>query len=203
MTTFYKILISLICSLPILIVLTGCSQKSPETPFINDQANSLTTQLPKSEVQQFNPTPSSTLATVNIYLIAGGDQGRQGKATGCGDSVVPIPLEMPAGKEPARVAFEALLSLRDPLIGNMNLYNPLHKSSLKFESLETISQGSVILHLTGKLDITGLCDKKRVQGIFEEMLTQFPDYQTTQILINNQSLAELLDLSDTEVQAAP
>ena len=74
--------------------------------------------------------------TVNVYLVALGDQGRSGQLIGCEDSLVPVQQEIEPTVAPLQSALELLL-INDPRIfPDTGLYNALSHSDLSVESID-------------------------------------------------------------------
>lgn len=125
------------------------------------------------------PTPTATrspdlpaVERVRVYLIAIDDGGRMGKEVGCGDSIVPVEREIPPTQEPLRAALDELLSMHDRYYGQSGLYNALHRSDLRVDSA-TIEGGRALIHLSGELNLSGICDEPRARAQLEETASQF------------------------------
>ncbi|HVN53157.1 MAG TPA: GerMN domain-containing protein [Anaerolineaceae bacterium] len=130
---------------------------------------------------------------VQIFLIAVGDEGKAGKKVGCGDSVVPVKVEIQRTQGVLRAALQALLSKKDQYYGQSGLYNALYQSDLQVGSLAIVN-GKAEIHLTGTLKLGGECDNPRVQAQLEETALQFSTVRDTAIFINDRTLAEALSL---------
>ncbi len=109
-----------------------------------------------------------------IFLIAVDDNGKSGKLIGCGDSVIPVQVLIPATQGVLRAALNALLSIRDPYYGESGLYNSLYQSNLQVGDV-TITDGQAVIHLTGTLMLGGECDIPRVEAQLTEIALQFTD----------------------------
>ncbi len=130
---------------------------------------------------------------VNIYLIALEDGGISGPAIGCGDSVVPVTIEIPATEGILRAALENLLAMKDQYYGESGLYNALYQSDLQVSDV-TIVAGQAQVYLTGSLMLGGECDSPRLQAQLEQTALQFATVQAVSIFINGEPLAEALSL---------
>ena len=130
---------------------------------------------------------------VNIYLIALEDNGISGPLIGCGDSVVPVTIELSATEGILRAALENLLALKDQFYGQSGLYNALYQSDLQVDDV-TIVDGEAQIFLSGSLLLGGECDNPRLQAQLEQTALQFSTVQAVSIFINGEPLAEALSL---------
>ena len=130
---------------------------------------------------------------VKIFLIAVGDNGQTGSPVGCGDSAVPVQVEIPATQGVLKAALAALLSIKDQYYGQSGLYNALYQSDLQVESV-SIDNGKAKIYLTGTLLMGGECDTPRVQAQLEQTVLQFSTVKEVTIFINGKPLADVLSL---------
>jgi hypothetical protein len=148
-------------------------------------APALVTEIPTLQPAQAN--------RVKIFLIAIGDAGKSGKEIGCGDSAIPVEVEVPAAADPLVAAFQELLSIHDPYYGQSGLYNALYQSDLKVESA-SIQAGLASVELSGQMLLAGECDDPRVAAQLEETALQFPEANQAAIFINGTLLKDALSL---------
>ena len=150
---------------------------------------------PSSTDQTENSLPPSTTSTqfVNIFLIALEDNGQGGLPVGCGDSVIPVQVEIPSTQEVLQSALDSLLSIKTQYYGESGLYNALYQSDLQIESLN-IADGVATVKLIGTLLIGGVCDNPRIQVQLEQTVLQFPTISKAEIFINGKSLTDALSL---------
>ena len=139
------------------------------------------------------PTSIVLVHSVQIYLIAIDDQGQGGKAVGCGDSLIPVTVEIPPTQGVLRAALESLLSVKSQFYGQSGLYNALYQSDLKVDSV-TLANGTATVNLSGTLTLGGECDNPRVQAQLEQTVLQFPTVTQANIFINGKALADVLSL---------
>lgn len=139
------------------------------------------------------PAASPTQNMVRIFLIALDDNGQTGFPVGCGDSVIPVQVEIPPTQEVLKDALVELLSIKDQYYGQSGLYNALYQSDLQVESV-SIQDGKATVYLTGTLMMGGVCDTPRVQAQLEYTVLQFLSVTEADIFINGQSLADALSL---------
>jgi hypothetical protein len=139
------------------------------------------------------PTPPgrNLLARTNIYLIAEGDEGRSGKEIGCGDSVIPVEVEIEPTIAPLTAALEELLAIDTRLYGRSGLYNALYQSDLTLESVSIVS-GEAVIRLSGTLTLGGVCDEPRVEAQLEETALQYSTVDQVSIFIDGSPLDEVL-----------
>ncbi|HEX7976680.1 MAG TPA: GerMN domain-containing protein [Anaerolineales bacterium] len=140
------------------------------------------------------PSGQSIPHTVQIFLIALEDKGVSGKAVGCGDSVVPVEVQVapPADASAAlKAAFDALLTAGDRYAGGPGLYNSLKNSSLKVEGA-AILDGVASVQLSGSLNLGGTCDNPRAAAQLEETARQFAGVRLAAISVNGAPLQDVL-----------
>lgn len=128
---------------------------------------------------------------VKLFLIAVDDAGRSGKKIGCDDSVVAVTRELRPTRTPLRAALEELLRLPQRYGSDPELYNALHQSELRLESV-SIRHDVARLNFVGRLVTGGVCDSPRVQAQIEETALQFPTVKKVKAFINGTSLSEYL-----------
>jgi hypothetical protein len=136
-------------------------------------------------------TPGPQL--VGIYLIGIGDNGQGGILIGCGDSAIPVQVQIEPTQGVLRAALEKLLSIKDQFYGQSGLYDALYQSNLQVDGV-TITKGKANVQLTGTMQLAGECDNPRVQAQLENTVLQFPTVTSADIFINGKTLAEALSL---------
>lgn len=150
---------------------------------------------PTARTETGTPAPEASPIPnmVQIFLIAVDDNGQTGFPVGCGDSAIPVQVEIPPTQEVLKAALVELLSNKDQYYGQSGLYNALYQSDLQVESV-SIQEGKASVYLTGTLMMGGVCDTPRVQAQLEYTVLQFPSVTEADIFINGQSLADTLSL---------
>jgi hypothetical protein len=131
---------------------------------------------------------------VKLYYVALEDDGKNGKAIGCGDSIVAVEREIPATTTPLAAALNLLLSNKKEVEATAEdaaLSNTLSKSNLKLAGVD-LNEGTVSVKLTGKLSLAGVCDSPRIEAQLEETILQFPGVKTAEIFINNKPIEEVM-----------
>ena len=108
---------------------------------------------------------------------------------GCGDSVVPVQVEIPTTQGVLKAALQALLSVKDQYYGQSGLYNALYQSDLQVENVSIDNNGKASIYLTGSLVMGGECDTPRVRAQVEQTVLQFPAVKEVAIFINGKPLA--------------
>lgn len=140
------------------------------------------------------PTTVSTLQMVKIFVIAVDDNGQTGMPVGCGDSAVPVWVEISPTRGVMKAALEALLSVKDQYYGQSGLYNALYQSDLQVDSVSIDNNGKARVNLIGSLKMGGECDTPRVQAQLEQTVRQFPTVAEVAIFINDKPLADALSM---------
>jgi hypothetical protein len=136
-------------------------------------------------------TPPPTVSQVNVYMVAVGDDGRNGMRIGCGDSIVPVTVQIPATPAPLRGALERLLSDKSQYFGNTGLLNALYASDLRIDRV-AIVDGEATVALSGTPRLSGTCDTPRVVAQLEETVRQFGSVSSVRIFLNNRLIREAL-----------
>ncbi len=195
------------------LLLSACSQLPPvveqptTAPIPSQPPPAMSTPLPQPMIPGRSPSPATLSPTpvtfsetstppplkANIYLIAIDDQGKSGDPVGCGDSVVPVKVEILQTKAVLKAALDNLLGMKDRYYGQSGLYNALYQSDLKVEKL-SLEGGAATVYLTGSLQLGGECDNPRVQAQLERTVRQFPNITSVEIFLNDKPLKEALSL---------
>lgn len=131
---------------------------------------------------------------VKIFMIAVNDNGQSGIPVGCGDSAVPVMVEIPPTQAVLKAALELLLSVRDQQYGQSGLYNALYQSDLQLESVSIDDNGKASVYLTGALKLGGECDTPRVRAQVEQTVLQFTRVKEVTVYINGKTIADVLSL---------
>lgn len=129
------------------------------------------------------PQPPADFTRSKIFLIALEDGGASGKPIGCGDSVVPVTVEIAPTRAILRGSLEKLLGLHDAYYGESGLYNALYQSQLSIADVR-IENRVAIISLTGQLVQGGVCDTPRIQAQLEQIARQFSTVDRVVIYIN-------------------
>lgn len=123
---------------------------------------------------------------VNLYMIAIGDDGQTGERIGCGDSLVPVPLDI-AGSPSIEVkitqALTKLFALRDRNYGQSGFINTVAASQLQVQRVE-LQGDTAAIYLTGTVRLGGVCDTPRVEGQIAGVARQFPGVRQAIIVVN-------------------
>ena len=127
---------------------------------------------------------------VQVYLIALHDRGAAGRAAGCGDSVVPLEVDLPAPAPALDGALSALLALQEDA-ENKDLYNALAHSPLKVDRVDRTGP-EVRVYLSGYVEIGDDCDGPRILAQLTETALQFSDVQHAQFFLDGKPLQGVL-----------
>jgi LysM repeat protein len=122
-----------------------------------------------------------------IYLISLNDGG----SIGCGDSIVPVTVEIPATRGILRASLEKLLSLHSQYYGESGLYNALYQSNLTISDVR-IDNRVATIRLSGQIVLGGVCDTPRVQEQLEQIALQFSTVDQVNIYLNGNLLEDVL-----------
>ena len=136
-------------------------------------------------------SPAGKSIILKIFLVALDDGGVTGKAVGCGDSAVPVTIEIPYTTAVLRAALTELLSIKDQYYGDSGLYNALYQSDMTIDGINLVN-GEAVIKLKGEFSLGGICDNPRLQAQLEETALQFSTVQKASFFINNVPLEDLL-----------
>jgi LysM repeat protein len=135
-------------------------------------------------------TGAPQFTRVTIYLIALDDGGRRGPLIGCNDSIVPVEVRIEPTVAPLRAAMQQLLMTSGHDYGLTNVFSG---SNLTVQDVN-IRDGEAIIHLSGRLNIGGVCDHPRIVEQLERTALQFSTVNRVSIFVNGEPLSRILDL---------
>lgn len=159
-----------------------------ETPVVLASATSMAQATSTSE-----PVVSNERQSVQIFLVAIGDNGDSGKKFGCDDSLIPVEVKITPTVAVLRAALTELLSLDEAYYGQSGLYTALSQSDLSIDKLY-IQNGVAYVYLVGELMLGGTCDNPRVEEQLKATTMQFSTVNSAKIFINEQPLEDVLSL---------
>lgn len=128
---------------------------------------------------------------LKVFLIAIGDNGVSGPMVGCGDSAIPVIIDVPYTQGVLRAALENLLARKEQFFGQSGLYNALYQSNLRLEDV-SIQNGVAVIELSGQALLGGECDTPRVIAQLEQTALQFNTVQKVTILLNGRPIRDAL-----------
>ncbi|MGN6811878.1 MAG: hypothetical protein ACTHMP_13485 [Thermomicrobiales bacterium] len=121
-----------------------------------------------------------------IYLVAIGDNGQSGTKIGCGDSLIPVTVNVPAANTTAgkiTQALTALFAIKQQFYGQSGLEDSLYQSNLTVSRVEL--QGSVAaVYLSGSLTLGGVCDDPRAEGQITATAMHLPGVTQAIVVFN-------------------
>jgi hypothetical protein len=115
-----------------------------------------------------------------------------GGPLGCGDTLVPVTVEIPSTRAVLRASLDKLLSLRTQYYGESGLYNALYQSQLTIDDVQ-INNRIATIRLSGQVGLGGVCDTPRVQAQLEQAALQFSTVDQVQIYVNGNLLQDVLN----------
>jgi hypothetical protein len=136
-------------------------------------------------------TPNKGDIRLKIYMIAVNDNGAAGPAVGCGDSTVPVTVQVPYTQAVLRTAIENLLAVKGKDYGQSGLYNALYQSNLTLDSL-ALQNGEATIRLKGQLASGGVCDDPRIIAQIERTALQFSTVNKVSVYVNGTDIHQLL-----------
>jgi hypothetical protein len=181
---------------PLVLLISACVPQAIPTEIPTAQPT-----FTPTPTQQITPIPTSELTKttvgidrINIFLVAIGDNGDSGKMIGCGDSLVPVEIQIEPTLGVLRAAIDELLKLEgERLYGQSGLYNALYLSDLKLDDV-AIKSSQAHIALSGELVYGGECDIPRIEQQLTALALQFSTVDSVAVTVNGESLEKLLDL---------
>ncbi len=127
----------------------------------------------------FMPAPSSapvSLAptTLKLAMILDGDDGKNGKKIGCGDSLVFVEKQVPHTVATLTAAMTELLATKQSVVGSMSASNPLSRSTLSLVGATVAPDGTATVKIQGTIAIAGVCESPRIEAQVEETALAVP-----------------------------
>lgn len=159
-------------------------------------STSLSSRTPTSTpaaITQSTPIQEAVLPMqkVQLFMIALEDNGSNGQAIGCGDSLVPITTEIPETQAVLQTALAKLLAIHQQIYSEGELYNALYNSDLQVDSAQ-VENGTATINLSGQLLLGGVCDSPRVEGQIRATAEQFQTVERVDIFLNGEPLSDVL-----------
>ncbi|HEX3553694.1 MAG TPA: hypothetical protein VIA62_10760 [Thermoanaerobaculia bacterium] len=132
----------------------------------------------------------SRTSKVQVYVIALNDHSASGRAAGCGESAVPMEVDLPAPAPALQGALSALLTLQDGA-ETRGLYNALAHSPLKLDRIDRTGP-EVRVYLSGYVELGSDCDGSRILSQLTATALQFHDLRHAQFFLDGKPLPEVL-----------
>lgn len=139
---------------------------------------------------------TTTIDTVDVYLVRLDDGGENGRLIGCNDSLVAVERDIEPTQAVLRSALNELLSIpATTTINGVEYYNGLHLSADATigEGLQ-VENGVATVPLTGIL-AGGTCDDPRIEEQLRATVLQFPTVDSADITINGEDIDDFFDAS--------
>lgn len=127
----------------------------------------------------------------NIYLVALEDGGRSGMQIGCGDSLVPVEVQIEPTLAVLTAAMNSLLNLDERMYGQSGLYNALYRSDLSVDSISLVN-GHATINLTGEVSLGGVCDVPRFEAQLRQTALQYYTVDSVEININGEPMDQVI-----------
>jgi hypothetical protein len=126
--------------------------------------------------------------SINIYLVAVGDNGKSGRKIGCEDSLVAVTRTIKKTATPLTAAIRELLQTPQHPEGSPNLENFWKGRNLKVRSVSMVN-GTATIRLSGELSLAGVCDEPRIESQIDATARQFPTVKRVKVFIGNETLS--------------
>lgn len=171
------------------------SNQNTNTSTTNAVTNSSLNENVNTDTNTNSNTNTSAINTntaaenIQLFFVALGDDGKTGIEIGCDDSLIAVETAITNSTAPLTSALEQLLELKEKYYGKSGLYNSLHQSNLKVDSV-VIENGDATVNLSGTFKIGGACDTPRFEAQLRQTAEQFSDIDEVVIFINGIKLEE-------------
>jgi len=149
-----------------------------------------------------NPIPadgSPPIEWVKFYLILPEDNGQSGPPVGCGDSAVAVWRDRTRTGSLAgdiQASLEELFSIKTAAYGKSGYTHSLHDADLTVQNV-TVDDGTVVIGLTGTLQLVGVCADARMEAQILLTVFQYPGFDSALITVDGANLKQLFDASGT------
>ena len=131
---------------------------------------------------------SQNSQSINIYLVAVGDNGKSGRKIGCEDSLVAVTRTIKKTAAPLAAAIRELLQTPQHPEGSPNLENFWKGRNLKVRTVSMVN-GTATIRLSGELSLAGVCDEPRIESQIDATARQFPTVKRVKVFIGNETLS--------------
>ena len=138
-----------------------------------------------------NDGSQNLVTSTNIYLVALEDSGRNGMQIGCGDSVVPVEIQIEPTLAVLTTSLTRLVNLDQRFYGQSGLYNALANSDLSVGDIDLVD-GRATINLTGDLAVGGVCDIPRVTAQLRQTALQYFTVNAVDFTVNGEPLGQVV-----------
>lgn len=134
-----------------------------------------------------NQPANGLFSMTQIYFIALDDNGQNGTAVGCNDSLVPVTITLdPPTPAVMTAAYTRLLSIKDQTYNNY--YNPLFQSDLKLDTINIVNREALV-YLTGTWNPPeGDCIEAQMRAQLRQTALQYSTVDYVTIWLNGRLL---------------
>ena len=129
--------------------------------------------------------------SIQVYLVAVGDDGKTGKKIGCGDSLLPVTRTIKKTAAPLTAAIRELLLTPQHPDGSPDLENFWKGRNLRVRSAAIVNHTATI-RLSGEVFVAGICDEPRITSQIEATARQFPNVKNVKVFLGKQTLADAI-----------
>lgn len=140
--------------------------------------------------QYLSSKQSST--TYKIAMVAVGDKSRNGEKTACGDTVVRYEGDTSIQLDLSEIFIDLLSNKKYDFYDGLK--NPLYKSDLKIDSVQTDEKGKAIVRLSGKVVFANDCEAQQIKLQLQETAKAYKGVKSVDITINGKNLNDAFKL---------
>jgi hypothetical protein len=156
----------------------------------NSQNVGVQPSAPGNDTQDETPAPE----TAAVYLVRLEDNGESGELIGCGDSLIPIGIDVPSdltGNLEGSVAFVVAELIERSKPAAEPHYSALSTANLSVDSVAETTNG-VTVALSGDFTLGGVCDNPRFEYQLRETIRSVTGEQPLEITIDGVQLNDLV-----------
>ncbi len=155
-------------------------------------ADPVTPNPPNSSPPVATEAPAPAASRIKIFFVALSDNGKSGKAIGCGDSIVGVERAVSSPENDlVAAALAALFQEKNAYYGESGLYNSLAGSNLQIKKISAVN-GVYTVELSGAVSLGGSCDDPRFYSQIMETIQQFPTVKKAEVFINGKKLEDVV-----------
>jgi hypothetical protein len=131
----------------------------------------------------------------NFYLVAIGDNGQSGQLVGCGDSLIPVQVDIgtqTTTEAKISASLSKLFAIHSQYYGESGLYDALYQSNLVVNSVH-LDGSRAVVHISGTIQLGGTCDDPRALGQINATVMQFPGISRVDVVYQGDLLSLTLN----------
>lgn len=134
---------------------------------------------------------ASPTAEVYVYFLAIEPNSAGPDVVGCGDVLVEQITAVSTDQGPVAGALTGLLGFKPDVLADNGLYSALSGWDVTVDSV-VVDSGRATVHLSGVIQVAGVCDVPRIQAQLERTVFQFGEISMVEFFLNGEPLYDQL-----------